>query len=49
MGMAATQKLVLTTRELNTDNFKLLSHLPENPLALRARRGPRDFDPRPLT
>ncbi len=31
--MAQAQKLVLTTRELNTDNFRLLSHLPENPLA----------------
>ena len=31
--MTAGQKLTLTTRELNTDDFKLLSHLPENPLA----------------
>ena len=31
--MTAGQKLTLTTRELNTDAFKLLSHLPENPLA----------------
>ena len=31
--MAQAQKLVLTTRELNTDDFKLLAHLPENPLA----------------
>ncbi len=31
--MTAGQKLTLTTRELHTDDFKLLSHLPENPLA----------------
>ncbi len=31
--MTAGQKLTLTTRELHTDDFKLLSHLPETPLA----------------
>ena len=31
--MTAGQKLTLTTRELHTDDFRLLSHLPENPLA----------------
>lgn len=31
--MTAGQNLTLTTRELHTDDFKLLSHLPENPLA----------------
>jgi menaquinone-specific isochorismate synthase len=31
--MTAGQKLTLTTLELNTDDFKLLSHLPEKPLA----------------
>ncbi|MFM1993158.1 MAG: hypothetical protein RL600_986 [Actinomycetota bacterium] len=31
--MTAGLKLTLTTRELHTDDFKLLSHLPETPLA----------------
>jgi menaquinone-specific isochorismate synthase len=31
--MTPGQKLTLTTLELNTDDFKLLSHLPEKPLA----------------
>lgn len=31
--MIYSQNLTLTTRELNTDDFQLLSHLPENPLA----------------
>lgn len=31
--MTTGQKLTLTTRELNTDDFRLLNHLPENPLA----------------
>ena len=32
-GMPQVQKLVLFTKELNTDDFRLLEHLPENPLA----------------
>lgn len=31
--MTSGQKLTLTTRELHTDDFELLKHLPENPLA----------------
>ena len=31
--MTTGQKLTLTTREIHTDNFELLKHLPENPMA----------------